>query len=339
LNLYRQKNSVFVTVKDDCHTGIGEASPLAGYSAESPDDVIDYLKDLKKRIKNITINNTEDIISFCSSPAPLTGLPSSGLFAMESALLDLLGKQKNLPVWKLLNKTDNYPDISINALLTVKTSAAEINRLLNSGINTFKVKTGRTSLKDELLFLQRLRNTAGDRAVIRLDANGLFTVDEAKNRIAAYTVVNPEFIEEPVSGTDMLKLKKSPVPIGADESLADITTKKAIINSDTVSVIVIKPALQHGIFNSLKLADQAAKKNKKITVTHMMDGPVALTACVHLAFALPQRPLACGLYPARSSLVKSEHSFIHQIKQGLLSRPEESGAGISSNTVTGHLLP
>ncbi len=290
--LFKTNNTITVKLYDHKLLGIGKGSPVLNYSYENIDDTETDLKKIVKLLKDRSFNNIKDIQTFIFT-LQAKSIPSA-LFAIETALLTLLSKKTNTPIWKLLNKNSPHNIIKINALLNTDTDINDVAEFINKGVSSFKVKVGRTSIDKELQFLRLLRKTAGQQAEIRLDANKTISFADLKKRLDAYSTIAPSFIEEPCN-TMLPCSYTAPFNIGADESI--VQNKNRILKTESIyKIIILKPAL-HGIFNTLNIAKQAFKNDKQVTITHMMDGPVAINAALHTAFALSKPPLACGLYP------------------------------------------
>jgi L-alanine-DL-glutamate epimerase-like enolase superfamily enzyme len=206
----------------------------------------------------------------------------------------------------------------------------KIEALLKKGVTAFKVKAGRGTLNREIEFLKMFRQTAGEKSLLRLDANLMIKKDELKLRLLAYEKFNPEFIEEPADLNYILNNSQLfNIPVAADESLKDIPLTELDDLLKTYPVIIVKPAL-HGLFKALQIADIAQKAGVKIAVTHMMDGPVAITAAAHFAFALNSQPLSCGLYPHDNLKKVPETKLFNELFTGHATLPKTSGLGLDS---------
>lgn len=296
---------VLVLTADDGTEGLGEASPLPGYSPDTIDDAAAALDGIHHAL-------AEPLPPALADPAPgsaslvdsleavtrsvpaLAGSPSAR-FAVETALLDLLGRVHGLPVHRLLRASSPAP-LKRAALLPPPCdprTAPAAREATARGISTLKLKLGSAPFDRELAALVALRERIGDAVELRLDANGGFGRDAA-SRLRALAPVKPGFVEEPVSGTALLALlDESPaVPVAADESLADPILAEKLLAHPNLGAVVLKPALL-GFVRALAIA---ARRTTPVVVTHLFDGPIALAACAELALSLPNSA-ACGLDP------------------------------------------
>jgi o-succinylbenzoate synthase len=229
--------------------------------------------------------------------ARLSGLPAAR-FALETALLDLAARRANVSISGRLAGNTARSSLPRSGLLAGPGDLDGARRLLAAGLRTLKVKVGIRPFPEELASLRRLREELGPEVALRLDAGGAWTVDEAREQLAALAAeVAPELCEEPTSGEGLLALGETAVPWAADESLAIPGLAPRLLAAPGLAAVVLKPALLGGFEPSLALARAAMNRGVASLVTHLFDGPVGLAAACELALALPGPVLPCGLDP------------------------------------------
>lgn len=274
-----------VLVEDeDGRLGQGEACPLPGYS---PDDV----DAAARALATVTVRDF--------SPEPgavlcaLSGLRSpSARFALETALLDVLGQQRQAPLASLLGLRDPRPRpaaflVSAEEPAGVRTA---VRRGVEAGFSTFKVKVGAPGR----FALDRARLEAAQEALpsggrLRADANRGYDDDALPARLDALASFGLEWLEEPAPARRLAALGRVPVPIALDESLADEREGPAtarLFEAGCVAAAVVKPAVLGGLFPALRTAERAARYGVPSVVSHLFDGPIAYAACVALACRL-----------------------------------------------------
>ena len=146
-----------------------------------------------------------------------------------------------------------------------------------------------------------LRETVGGQAMIRLDANGAWEVDEARAAIpamaAAAGVVPIEYVEQPCLTVDELaQVRRSvDVPIAADESIRRAEDPLEVARKEAADVVIIKVAPLGGVRAALKVA---RKSGLGVVVSSALETSVGLSVGVAAAAAVPGVPRAAGLATA-----------------------------------------
>lgn len=286
------REGVLLTLRDDLgNVGLGEASPLPGFSPDTVHGVHAALDAALPALLRGDLNEGLELPPGDRSP--------SERFALETALLDLVARRRALPAHTLLG---GDAPVAVNGYAgpaCSPTLVADARALLDAGFGTIKVKVGGGSFESERSSLSRLRATLGDTFSLRLDANGAWSLDEARANLASLAPLDVEFVEQPVAGAELLALGEAAIPWAADESLLDPAVRARLLDDGTArrgcAAVVLKPALLGGLVEARALAVAALRLRLGVVVTHLFDGPVALAACRALARSLPMPPLACGL--------------------------------------------
>lgn len=293
---WRERWGLLLEVQDaDGFHGIGEASPLPGYSPETLEAAQAALDHWEAKGPPRLDETSPLLPQIRTEIETIDPAVPSARFAVETALLDLAGRRLGKPMWSLLGAESPSP-VPLAALLRLrepKAAIAEIQAVLARGITTVKVKVGRPG---DLELLAAVRATFG--SSLRLDANGAFTPENVGERLAALARFEPELIEEPVSGAALFDLRESPIPVAADESLrlpGAWERLEPLRRRGLLRAVVLKPMMLGGGLACLDLAHRAAEFGIGAIITHLFDGPVALAAATQLALSLPGERLACGL--------------------------------------------
>ena len=286
-------------------SGWGEASPLPGYAGETPGHAAAALLAwLGAAEAGRTIES-----GFSGSPVEFADLrlehSPAARAAVVSAVLDLAGHRGGVAIRDLL--WDGSPVMSASAAGSASGIAANGSVPLNAlvpltdadtavqsavtadrrGIRTIKAKLGSGQRFDiDLEVLRAVRDAVGPSIAIRLDANGSWSVPEARRNLDRLAELEPEYIEEPVPGSEMLELAGAAVPLAADESMQEPELAARLLDSDAVSVFVLKPSLLGGLERCMELAVRAATGGTRSVVTHSFEGPVGPGAACELGRAI-----------------------------------------------------
>ncbi|MFL6101438.1 MAG: o-succinylbenzoate synthase [Actinomycetales bacterium] len=178
------------------------------------------------------------------------------------------------------------------------------------GSTTVKVKVAEAgqTVEDDVARVAAVVDVLGaDLARLRVDANGRWTVAEARDalrrlRDAAGAAVF-EYAEQPCATVpELAELRIAlaadgvEVPIAADESVRKADDPLAVAIAGAADVVVVKVAPLGGVLSALVIADQLrAEHGLPAVVSSALDTSVGIGAGVALAAALPDLSYACGL--------------------------------------------
>lgn len=248
---WRRRRGVTLTLSWRGHRGVGEASPLPDYSPDDADDCADALAALRP-----------DGLELEQADAIDAALPAAR-FAFETALLDLAGHIRGLPVHAVLGGAG--APVAMQSLIDSEEEAAAA---VARGVRTLKVKVGRNPARERAL-LATLAARYPD-VHLRADANGV-AIDLAGSAL--------EWCEEASS---------SGVPRALDESLATMSldAASAACAAGDIAALVLKPALLGGFRRCMALAAIARRHHVRVAVSHLFDGPIALAAACELALVV-----------------------------------------------------
>ena len=185
-----------------------------------------------------------------------------------------------------------------------------------SGVCTFKIKVaehGLDSLAEDCARIEALR-TAAPGAQVRLDANGRYTVAEARTALRTFSRFELDYIEQPVMDVEDLARVREDVDraglgirIAADESIRKASDPLRVAALGAADVIIVKVQPLGGVRAALNVIGASGLP---AVVSSALDTSVGLSAGVALAASLPARARpgegipACGL--GTSALFRSD---------------------------------
>ena len=200
-----------------------------------------------------------------------------------------------------------------------------------SGIKTFKVKVG-SNLSEDIARIALVR-TLAPKAVIRVDVNGLWTVDDAlRNLYSYYENIGPlEYVEQPCATIEELReLKrkiKIPLRIAADEIIRKAPDPFKVDLTDAADVVMLKVQPLGGIQRSL---DVASHHGLPVVVSSALESAIGIEYGLDLAASINDLTFDCGL--ATGSLLSTDvanHKILDgKIALGQLS-PQLDGLDVS----------
>jgi L-Ala-D/L-Glu epimerase len=237
--------------------------------------------------------------------------------ALDIALHDLAGRITGLPAWRLLG-APILTEVRCNATIDASEPEAAgglAARQRAAGFETFKVKVGTGS---DVERVAAVRRAVGDRARIRIDANGAWPPAEAPARLRELEPYGIELAEQPSPSLQDLALVRAQtaIPIVADESVADLEQARAAIAAGACDAATLKLAKVGGPLEALRIAAVIPA-----FLSSALDGPIGIAAAIHTAQALPR-----GGYADR---------FDHGLATlGMFSRSYAPSAGLLAPSVT-----
>jgi O-succinylbenzoate synthase len=170
--------------------------------------------------------------------------------------------------------------------------------LASSGCRTAKVKVaeaGQDPGEDEAR-LEAVRDALGADGLIRVDANGGWSVEEAVRRIGVLERASGglEYVEQPVASVEDLAVVRRAVavPIAADESIRRAADPYRVRDLEAADIAVLKVQPLGGVRACLRIAEDIGLP---VVVSSAVESSIGIAAGVALAAALPELPYACGL--------------------------------------------
>ena len=271
----------------DGYVGFGEAAPLESYDGVCARDALAALEDCRRTLMRAARLERVEILAECSR---LAVLPQA-VAAVDLALWDLEGRRAGRPVWRLLG-APTAPAVEVNYTIASADRAgasAEAARARRAGFRCVKVKVG---LGDDAGRLAAVRAAGGAGLVIRLDANGAWSVAEAAATLRALEPVGIELCEEPVRGLqETVELSAlTTVALSLDETSA----RPGALDRRVSEAVCLKISRCGGITGILDAARRARVAGYDPYLASTLDGPLGIAAALHAAAVVePTRP--CGL--------------------------------------------
>ena len=274
--VWTSETCVRMSIAHEGVTGFGEARPSEYYFGETIESVLEVVQ----RAEGLLGKDPfllEDVIdalrsSFPDAPSAVAGL--------DIALHDLAGKLLGVPLYRFFG---------LNPLGTPRTS-------YTLGIDTLdvmlekleeareypilKVKVG---FDGDLEMLRAIRDHTD--AVIRVDANTGWGVDEAIERINEMAQCRIELVEQPIRPRNYDGLRKIreniDVPLVADEDAMTSADLPAL--AGCVDAVNIKLMKCGGLREALRMIHVAGALGMKAMLGCMVESSLALTAAAHLS--------------------------------------------------------
>lgn len=310
--------------------GLGEASPLTAFTGETLDDAARFLDAWLDGLAGRPLRDP-------LPPGTPASLPPSAAAAVECALLDISANRAGRVLARYISRATETPGpgrspVPVNAILPMgepQEVARAAAALRDEGFRTLKLKVGRERQRDHAR-VSAVRDAIGPGVALRLDANGAWSLAEARGRLKELAQFNIELCEQPVAPgpealAQMLRLRdETGVAIAADESLVSSVDIEPVLPN--VDGVVLKPSI-HGASATHDYLRAAVAAGKRAVVTTSFDTGIGTALAMHLAALLPEPRPACGLDTLRF-LEGDIVTGVPAIVDGQFSLSTSSGLGI-----------
>jgi O-succinylbenzoate synthase len=183
-------------------------------------------------------------------------------------------------------------EVAVNGTIPALNDLLDLERIIDSfpGVSTFKVKVGSNTAED-IARINAVRRLHPE-AKIRIDANGLWNVDEAAAFLQAAGEI--EYVEQPCATIEELRELKNrvDVKIVGDEVLRKAADPFAVDLSGAVDYLMLKVQPLGGIKRAHKLARH---HNLPVVVSSALESAVGISYGLTLAASFEEMNFDCGL--------------------------------------------
>ncbi|HVD97321.1 MAG TPA: o-succinylbenzoate synthase [Cytophagaceae bacterium] len=273
--------------------GIGECGPLKGLSPDDRPEMEEKLREFCANISSLSLINfsTATLLQQFS----LHEYPSV-LFGLETALLDLQqgGKRVIIPS----SFSSGHTSIPINGLVWMgdeKFMRIQLEEKIAQGYSCIKLKIGAINFDSEIGLIQSIRkHFSPEQITIRVDANGAFGFEEAKEKLKILSDYSIHSIEQPIKAGQPEQMRalcaQTPLPIALDEELIGIKSlkeKKQLLDFIRPQFIILKPTLVGGLSMSQEWIRLAEERNIGWWITSALESNIGLNAIAQFTASLP----------------------------------------------------
>lgn len=269
--------SLIVSLSLGNFTGYGEAPAISYYNI-SVEQMIADIEAKKKFIEKFALTEPERYWHYLHHLLPQNPFL---VCALDMACWDLFGKMKERPLYKLWNTTwENIP--MTDYTIGIDTIDKMVEKIKAKPWPVYKIKVGTA---DDIKIITALRKHTN--AILRVDANAGWSMDEALKKIPLLKSLGVEFIEQPLAKDDFEGMKilfeQSPLPLFADESCVfENDVAKCFGHFHGINIKLTKCS---GITPALRMIKKARELNMKVMMGCMNECSIGSAAIAHF---LPQ---------------------------------------------------
>ena len=272
--------------------GWGEIAPISWFGSETLEQAWDFCQQLPPEI------STETIFSIPAElPACQFGFESAWEWG-ESSQSKIQNRSTELRQAQLpRSRRSPKSKIPYSYLLPAGDAALDSWQTpWNQGSRTFKWKIGVTQIEDELKVFDQLVQALPASTLLRLDANGGLSRQEAHQWLQASDEAGiVEFLEQPLTPKqfdDMLEMSTQySTPIALDESVATLDQLEVCYQRGWRGIFVIKAAIAG---SPKRLRQFCQKHDIDMVLSSVFETAIARQAALQLAAELSHRNRAVG---------------------------------------------
>ncbi|MFC2124135.1 mandelate racemase/muconate lactonizing enzyme family protein [Bacteroidota bacterium] len=328
MRLESANNVLIQIITNDGIEGWGEGAPFHALVGETQSIDFAVAKELREILLGKNPLHISSLIQSMDHYLPHNTTIKS---AFDMALYDIAAKVAGLPLYLFLHgkKREIETDITIG-ICDPEEARDKALSYQSMGFSMYKVKLGQ-DFKADLARLISIRDTVGDDAILRIDANQGWDRMSAINNLSAYSDLDIEFCEQPCRADDLLGIKyvsdHSKIPIMADESLFSPGNAMELIKQDIVPYFNIKLSKSGGILNAIKISQIAEAGYIPSMVGCMSESKLGITAAAH--FGLTSDIIE--FYDLDSHLDHAEDPMKGgvEINNGKIEVPDDPGIGVT----------
>ncbi|OGL44717.1 MAG: dipeptide epimerase [Candidatus Schekmanbacteria bacterium RBG_13_48_7] len=327
--------NVFLRILTNTHfIGYGCAAPDEYITGETPDFVMKSIRNVVEPMligsdplrSAMLLERIKDV--FPSSPSMLA--------AVDMALLDILGKVGQVPLWKLLGGFRDRIKTSITIGIMPEYETIERAKYwMSQGFKSLKLKGGK-NVNEDIVKIIKVRETVGKEIELRFDANQGFSVEETVEFVEKTRSANLELIEQPTpkEQLDLLGNVTNAVhiPVMADESLMTLRDSFRLAKRNLADMVNIKLMKVGGISEALQINSVARSAGLEVMVGCMDEAALAIAA--GLAFALARPNVTYADLDGHIGLVNDPSKNAVILRNGILFPTNNPGIGYNMTEKT-----
>jgi galactonate dehydratase len=297
------------------------------------------LKTLRGAIRGKEASSFESIRRGLTVPMP-------ALAALDMAMLDVMGKFTNVPVYQVLGGPTRQQARALSRIEgeTDDAVVAAVSHARAAGYKAFMIPVPPAQSRNHSATLvaatsrrlDRVRSAAGDGSDFVLDAAGKLTAGDSSSLAAAFEYLHLLWFDEPCQISNLTAAyrisSENVTPVGFGR-FAEPGVFQDLLRSDAIDVVRADIA-RHGVCQVRRIA--ALAETYYVAVAPFHDGgPVATAAALNLAASLPNffiQQVPCPIAEEdRRMRARLAGESIEAVTDGFLQLPRGPGLGITVN--------
>jgi len=281
----------------------------------------------------------------------------NGIWCIDMALWDIIGKSANLPLYRLWGHScDKVPAYASAVEVGTPEDRAEMALHFQSlGFKAMKLRLHNDEMRDDLAILDACLKATQGKMTFMVDANQATNLPSPKKGVVwdyqrallmarELEARNVLWLEEPLSRYDfdnLIRLREATeIYISGGEKNQGLHEFRWLIERGVYDIIQPDAAMSEGVSQLRKVAAMAEMYQRQFVPHHSMSG-IGLAAVLHLCCTFPGPTWLELMYEPKTRTIESfqqlggiVESKIWIDKEGFVSAPEGPGLGIIINEKT-----
>jgi L-alanine-DL-glutamate epimerase-like enolase superfamily enzyme len=325
-------NVVLIIRTDDGLVGYGEACPVPAFTSETQKSIVELVE---QRVSPVLVGaNPERRVRLLHELGRVLKSAPFTVTAVDTALLDLLGRALGVPVHTLLggafrDQTEVHGSVGWDEdpskMVETALQQTETYRWL-------KLYAGRGEVDADLDRLQAVRDAVGRDVGLFVDINGMWTPSDLVRVLPRVDEIGVSMLEQPLppaaSAFQHQLVGDLKVDIAADEAVRTVADSATVVRDRTATVINLGHSKLGGPTAAMHAAHIATGSGVDLMVGSVIEMGIANAMGLHLAAALPRLTYPSylmGPLKYREQITEQRVEVI----DGHVAVPQEPGLGLT----------
>lgn len=320
-------NFILKVETDKGLVGYGCAAPEPMVTQETPNEVE---QNIKTNIIPFLLGRNPFMLSeTLEGLKTLLSVKSSALAMVDMALLDIVSKKMEVPLYQFLGGYRNSIPTSITiGILPLEETLKIASEYVAQGFFILKIKGG-LSLENDIEKMICLHKKIPN-IQLRFDGNQGYSVDDAIAFFEATKDIGIQFLEQPTKVGNGEKLglvsQKTNIPVMADEGIKSLQDVFRLAQNNFVDMINIKLMKVGGIVEGMHINSVAKSANIEVMVGCIDECRLGISAGLHFALSRPNIKYAD--LDGHLDMINDPFKNLFKLEKGILYPTKNPGLGV-----------
>lgn len=327
-------NVVVIIRTDNGAVGYGEACPVPAFTSETQLSIVELVE---QRVAPALLGkNPENRLRLLQEISKVLNFAPFTVTAVDTALLDLVGRALNVPAHVLLGGAfREHTEVHGSVGWDADPSKVVETALEQAGTYRWlKLYAGRGEFDADLDCLQAVREAVGPDIGLFVDINGMWTPSDLVRALPRVHEIGLSMLEQPLPpaavGFQRELVGQLQVDIAADESVRTVTDAATLVRERTATAINLGHSKLGGPSAAMNAAQIAIGSGVDLMVGSVVEMGLATAMGLHLAAALPRLSYPSylmGPLKYREQITEEQVEVVN----GHIAIPQGPGLGVTVN--------